>query len=308
MKFNNSINSKIFIIHNGDQIVAKDYLWKNLIDYYGLKYCLNIMPMTYLLNNNNDLTKLENDFNKNNIYILKKNIQRQEGLKISNNLSEIINNKNEYVIVQELLQDPYLINGRKINLRVYVLVVCYKNNYTVYVYNDGFMYYTKELFKAKSLDFNSNITTGYIARWIYDVNPLTHTDFKKYLDNSNRLLISSEKNLKNNNVILSTHVFNNIYKLITDVFTAFYKKIGNSSINDKLYNVTSFQLFGVDVAIDTNLNAKIIEVNKGPDLNSKDERDGKLKIQLIKDMFNIINILPNNNNNNKFIKIINLEN
>ena len=47
-------------------------------------------------------------------------------------MNDIKNKENDekndypYVVVQELLQDPYTISGRKINLRVYVLVV--KNN------------------------------------------------------------------------------------------------------------------------------------------------------------------------------------
>jgi hypothetical protein len=55
---------------------------------------------------------------------MKKNIQRQEGLKISKDKNEILNcYKDGYAVVQELLQDPYLINGRKINLRVYCLFI-----------------------------------------------------------------------------------------------------------------------------------------------------------------------------------------
>jgi hypothetical protein len=294
--------NKVFIIHNADQIVAKDYLWKNLIAKYGLDECLNLMPMTYILYENNDIKRLKEEYEENKLFILKKNIQRQEGLKICNNINDIVKNKTEYVLAQELLQDPYLINGRKINLRIYVLVICNKNTYDVYAYNDGFMYYTKDLFKPNSTDFGPNITTGYIDRWVYDVNPLTHQDFREYLDKNTRELTPVEQTVRNKGIKLSKYVFNNINELIKKVFSAFHGKIGNG---EKLYDHLSFQLFGVDVAIDENLNAKIMEVNKGPDLGSKDKRDGDLKKGLIKDMLKTINAIENDDDN-KFIKVYSL--
>ncbi len=292
--------NRVFIIHNADQIVAKDGLWKNLNAYYGYDKTLTMCPNTYVLYEKNDIRRLQEDFDSNKIYILKKNIQRQEGLKISNNKDEIFTNKGGYILAQELLQDPYLIKGRKINLRIYVLVVCHKNKYQVYAYKDGFMYYTKDLFKQNSIEMGPNITTGYVDRWIYDVHPLTHEDFRKYLD-SKRPLSVAEKNVTTN---LSTHVFNNIYELVKDVFKAFYGKIGNG---EKLYNHMSFQLFGLDVAIDDKLNAKIMEVNKGPDLGSKDDRDGNLKRGLIKDILRIVKAVDDDSSN-KFLKVLDIEN
>ena len=298
MDLNENIENKVFIIHNADQLAAKDYLWKNLTAKYELDECLTLTPMTYILYEENDIKRLKQEYKNNKLYILKKNIQRQEGLKICNNLDDIIKNKKDYILAQELLQDPYLINGRKINLRMYVLVVCNKNNYDVYVYNDGFMYYTKDLFKQNSTEFGPNITTGYIDRKVYEENPLTHQDFRKYLDTDRELTSDEQTVIKSNNK-LSDYTFNNIYELIKKVFSAFDGKIGNG---DKLYNHISFQLFGADVAIDKKLNAKIMEINKGPDLDSKDKRDGDIKKGIIKDILKTIGAVENDDNNN-FIKI-----
>ncbi len=297
-------NDRTFIIHGADNIVAKDYLWKNLVLSYGIENAVKLSPMTYLLYDKNDLKRLNQDFEQDKIYIMKKNIQRQEGLKITNDMNEILENKNGYVLVQELLQNPYLINKRKINLRVYVLVLCYKNNFEVFMYKNGFMYYTKDEFKKGSTDAGPNITTGYIDRWVYDVNPLTHEDFKTYLDNTNnRTLNDPESVVVTNGQKVSDFVFDNIEGLIRTVFGAFYNKIGNKSDNNKLFNQISFQLFGVDVAIDDKLNAQIMEVNKGPDLGSKDVRDGDLKRGLILDILRTTGVVANNIGN-KFKKIV----
>jgi hypothetical protein len=296
-------DAKYFIIKDADQLIGKDLLWHNLVNHYGIQKASTLMPMSYILNNNDDIARFKNDYNTNNLYILKKNIQRQEGLKITNNLDEIIKGKDEnYVVVQNLLQDPYIItdnlnnkiNNRKINMRFYILVVCKNKDMDVYVHNNGFMYYTPESFIKGSMDTSSNITTGYIDRKVYDVNPLTQQDFREYLDNPKRQLNQYETNLRNQNLIISQVVFNRIYELIKDVFIAIFGKINvNSKITDKL----SFQLFGADIATNDKLESCMIECNKGPDLGSKDARDGDVKYKVVSDIFRIIKVIDDNDKN-----------
>jgi hypothetical protein len=312
-KPNENPNAKFFIIKDADQIIGKDLLWFNLVNYYGILKASSIMPMSYILINPDDINRFKKDFNKNNLYILKKNIQRQEGLKITNNLDEILDaKKDNYVIVQKLLQDPYIIsdninntiNNRKINMRFYILVVCKYNNIYVYVHDNGFMYYTPESFIKGSLDMNSNITSGYIDRQVYDVNPLTHHDFIKYLDNSERQLNIYETHIRNQQLIISNVVFKRIYDLLRDVFIAVYNKINK---NSKIFDKISFQLFGADIAINNQLIPSLMEINKGPDLGSKDKRDGDVKYKVVSDIFRTIHII-NDNNTNNFIHILSINN
>ena len=60
---------------------------------------------------------------------------------------------------------------------------------------------------------------------------------------------------------------------------------------------------GADVAINKNGDAQIMEVNKGPDLGGKDERDTKLKCLLVEHMLEIVGVLPMSDSN-EFIKVI----
>jgi len=47
-----------------------------------------------------------------------------------------------------------------------------------------------------------------------------------------------------------------------------------------------------------------MEINKGPDLDAKDERDKAVKLKVQKDIFTIIDPINNENiNNTRFIKI-----
>lgn len=300
-------NGKYFLIDDSDLMVAKEELWKTVVKKYGKKQAIKMMPKSYLLDSQENINKFKDDFDSNKIYIMKRNIQRQEGLNIINSLPDILkiveNDKNseyKYIIIQELLQNPYLISDRKINLRIYVLVVCKGDSMEVYMYNDGFMYYTAEKFIHNSLESGPNITTGYIDRKVYEENPLTHQDFKKYLDDLKRPLTRKEKDILYNNGSLANYTFNNIQTLIKNVFAAYKNSIGK---NKKLYNNVKFQLFGVDVAISDTLDAQIMEINKGPDLGAKDKRDSDLKHNLVRNIFYIVNLNLDKNFKNNFIKL-----
>lgn len=287
---------KIYYLHNTDNIVSKILLWKILHGIYGINTALSFAPMTWDLHEKEDYNHFIDYFNKNKgLYILKNNNQRQEGLKIINSLEEITQNKIDYLLVQELLQNPYLIRKRKINLRVYCLVV--KDNdkkYSVYIYKDGFMYYTPEYFEKNSIDFKKNITTGYIDRQVYEENPLTHQDFRDYLD-SERELTEIEKYIRKNGIMLSEYIFSQIYILLKYVLRAYADHIGKDS-----YGV-NFQIYGADIAINDHLQPQIMELNKGPDMKAKDGRDKQLKKSLSHDILKVIGLEKDKNNN--FIKV-----
>ena len=276
------------MLNNTDLMVSKWHLWEFLNNKYGENFAGTLVPKSWNLSIDALYNKFLISYDKNKLYIAKNNQQRQEGLEIIDDINKI--DRKKYILIQELLQNPYLINGRKINLRIYCVVIRNKNNVKCYYYNDGFMYYTPELFIKGSKDFKRNITTGYIDRKVYDENPLTHKDFKKYLD-SERPLTTIEKNIKdtNTNINISSYKFKNINDLLKNVLDVFVDKLGNSDLG------YSFQLYGIDVAIDDELNAMMMEINKGPDISVKDERDGAVKRQLIKDMLKITGLIKFDN-------------
>lgn len=284
-----SSDQNVFIIDGADQISSKKYLWKNLRKAYDLDTLKKMMPSTYILSSKSDLIRFRKDYKKDKLYILKKDIQRQQGLKITKNLNEIIKAASDgYVVVQELLQDPYLIKGRKINMRFYILITCVDNKVSCYAHKNGFMYYTKLPFKKNSGEWKHNITTGYIDRKVYAENPLTHDDFRDYLN-------KNEKKNKLNGKI----VFNRIYNLLKKAMHGIRISICNKK--HKTHH-KSFQLFGIDIGLSDKLEPVLIEVNKGPDMGSKDKRDGDLKYGVMEDIFKTLKLISKGNDEN-FIKL-----
>lgn len=294
---------RIFMLNNTDHMVSKLALWKYLKYKYGDVTASTMIPYTWDLTDSAEVENFKKQYNKNKIYLTKNNQQRQEGIEIHTTLDSIISSKDKYLLVQELLQDPYLVNGRKINLRVYVLII--KDNYNnikLQVYRDGFMYYTPKLFEKNKSTFDHNITTGYVDRQVYVENPLTHADFREYLDDPSRTLTQIEEYYRKMypDKKLSEYIFSQMYQLIASVFETYENVVGTIS------HGVSFQLYGVDIAINDKLQSMMMEINKGPDLGAKDERDKNLKINLSNDILKSVGL--EEDTNNKFMTVLELLN
>jgi hypothetical protein len=239
----------------------------------------SIIPNSYDVTNTESIQRLMQDYNT--TYILKKNIQQQKGLLIINNMSDLINalkTDKEYVVCQELLKDPMIVAKRKINIRIYLLVVMRPGKECeFYMYNNGFMYYASREWDMNSIDYDVHITTGLTPdRSIYNSSPLTYQDLIKQDVKRGALL---DKNIKS------------ALSIVKSKYAPYFKEM---NVN---VPVTSFSLFGCDFAPSSSATVTIMEVNKGPDLSYKD-RDGQIKEDMTSDMLNLVCL--GNNENNRF--------
>ena len=286
----------VFGICGCDTIASKSSLWKTIESYYGRDKARQYMPESYILRNDEQLNNFKRIFDPSRVYILKKKIQRKKGIKISNNLDEIIKARNEkFVLVQEKV-DSLIINKRRMNLRIYLVVKCREGYKELYMHDNAKCLYTSkdvDESKAKSgtpEEFESLITNSYVTELtIYNTNPLTLDQLCKYIEQNynvpkEKLMASIEENLK-------------------VVFKALLTKLCNC---DNIHKNGQFQLFGADVILDTNLNPYMLEINKGPDMKHKDEADRLLKKKVIFDTFNLMNVVKPKNNEykNMFRKLI----
>jgi hypothetical protein len=140
------------------------------------------------------------------------------------------------------------------------------------------MYYTPKHFKKDSKERDENITTGYIDRQVYIDNPLTHHDLYKFLDKE------QSKTLKNN--------MHNLFTTLKNIYKNEINILNKDTIQYR------FNIFGVDVAPDVNLDVKIMEVNKAPDLSYKDERDSAVKFNMVQDALTIVKLSKKGNPKN----------
>jgi hypothetical protein len=266
LPYKEKCNYKIFAVNGIDLLANKKILAEKLKG-------TGLAPESYPLDSPQAKKQLLDDHYPGKIYIVKANRQRQTGNLITRDLEYIVNKawNEQYVVAQELLQNPFLVNGRKINMRVYVLIVIKGNMCAWYVYNDGFIYYAPELFVKGSLEDGVNITSGLKDRSIYKDNPLTHKDLYQFIGSQ------QAKKLQNN---------------IKDVFHKLYLRYRDELVEkNKGSPGFKFCIYGADIAPDEKLDVKIIELNKGPSLDKKDERDGDLKYSMARDAFGLLGII-----------------
>ena len=272
---NNYYNKFIFGINGCDNIVSKNKIWYLLVKFHGRNNATKLMPESYILDDKNDMKLFKKHYSKNTIYILKKNIQRKEGLKLTKNYFEISNaGKEKYRVVQKYMRNLYLINKRKVNLRIYLLIVIKNNKKQFYLSHKGKCIYTKKEYKDDDFDFEANITSYHLDMNIYKKNPRNFKELSKYFrENGKDPLIF----FKNTELLL--------YYICKAISGHIYQ-------SNNLKGTTSFQLFGLDVIFDKNLHPYLLEFNKGPDMIPRDSIDEKMKLDVQKSMFATVGIIP----------------
>jgi len=283
----NGDRSKIIFGINGcDNIVSKNGIWNILKTKYNRKLASQLMPTSYILYDPDELKHLKDDYKEGDIYILKKNVQRKEGLKLTKDMNEILMaSKENYRVAQKYMRNLYLINNRKINLRIYLLVVIKGNNKKFYISRKGKCIYTYKEYNDDDFDFESNITSYHLDMNVYKKNPRNFQELIDYIDGRG----DDGKKL-----------FRNIEKLMVYSSKAMSDKVYQS---DNLKGTTTFQIFGGDVIFDKNLHPYLLEFNKGPDMSARDKIDEFMKSDVQYDMFSLVGLMPYDYKTNSFFLV-----
>ncbi len=253
----------IFGINGCDKMVSKNNIWATLKKYYGFDQASQIMPSSYVLEDEADMKQFKRDYQSDTIYILKKNVQRKEGLKLTKDYEYITKKaaKEDYKVVQNYIRNLYLINGRKVNLRIYLLVVLRGDERKFYISDLGKCIYTNKKYNDNDLDFESNITSYHLDMSVYKENPRTFEELRTYMSSRG-----------DDPSLFFVKIHQILQKMCMALSNDFYQ-----SKNIRERNAISFQLFGVDVIMNDKLEPYLLEVNKGPDMSARDEEDKKMK-------------------------------
>jgi hypothetical protein len=283
----------VFGLKGCDTIVSKNSLWDLLEKSFGRDKAKNIMPESFVLNNREHINLLVNQFinNPDLIVICKKNIQRKNGLLLINNIDQISNAiREDYKVAQIYKKDLLLIMERKVNLRIYLLIVVDENNrLTAYINKKGKCLYTNKKYNGNNMDFESNITSFNVDQDLYKTYPHTLNDLGYYLNkmgyNWKRIWFEIE----------------NIFKAVMEASYQNFKK------PDNLKNKICFQLFGADIILDKNGKPFILEINKGPDMVPKFDKDYGLKKNVYNETFNKLGLTKSKKNDYQKILYIELD-
>jgi len=255
----------------------------------------NYMKETYLYPEDKEiiLRKFENyKIDKNNLWIVKpKNGNTGKGVHIFKSLE---NESNEFLI-SKYVTNPHLINGKKYDLRIYVLVTGLKP-LRIYINKEGLARIAAEKFSLNEDNYSNSFVH------------LTNTGVNK---NSKEYVFAQDFNSENANK-LSLHTYQRYLSKEKANYDLIWKKIkdiaiktvisGHKNLVEKLdeFNLNDrsfFNLYGYDIIIDDKYQPYLLEVNRRPDMVVFDKMDKIVKEKIFVDTLNIVGIIPFSHDN-----------
>jgi len=121
------------------QLGRKDNLWKNFFRMKSLFVKeFNFMPLTYIFPE--DKNKFHKNYDKEKMYIIKPVASsRGRGIRLLGKLKNIP----ERCLISEYISNPLIINNKKFDLRLYVVITSY-NPLKIYLYDEGLVRFASE--------------------------------------------------------------------------------------------------------------------------------------------------------------------
>ncbi|KAF6770152.1 hypothetical protein AHF37_11275 [Paragonimus kellicotti] len=184
----------------------------------------------------------------------------------------------ETYVVSRYIDNPYLLCGRKFDIRVYVLVTSF-SPLRAWVYRDGFARFSNTRFSLDSIDDQCILL---------QVKSITYWNSLKQRRNIavQRLLpdYDAEKGCKWSvcklrRFLQAQYGYHKIAKLfhqIDMIFVISLLSVQKIMIQDK----RCFELYGYDILLDNNLKPWLLEINASPSLTASSKEDYILKVCL----------------------------
>jgi len=205
-------------------------------------------------------TEIINPNNSNNLLIYNSNknkspsncLSNDEKEKKKNSMAQIKYRSNS-ILIQKYIENPLLYNGRKFDVRVWVLVT---HKLEVYVFKEGHLKTSSSKYDINNINKQIHLTNYSVQKYcdnfskFEEGNEVPFKDFQLYLDNEyGKEIINVKKD-----------IFKKIKKLIEISCRSVQNKI---NLNSRNY---CFEIFGYDFMIDANFNIFLLEVNTNPGL------------------------------------------
>ena len=210
------------------------------------------------------------------------------------------------LIVQRYLGDPYLINNKKFDLRMYVLVTG-ADPLRVYVHEEGLTRISTRDYSLKNIkDRFAHLTnysinkkaSNFVAADEAKVSPSTAENgnfegeregFKWSLPAFKRWLAEQES------VAVMERTMKKIHDVIAKTVIAAEPDLSHSLHSSVNYRTNCFELFGFDIFLDGRLDPHLIEVNISPSLMGSSPLDKRIKGTVISDVCHIVGFQPFDN-------------
>ena len=273
-----------------NELTRKDLLYKNLSKlkelFPGTKF--DFLPESYILPNEFTFLKDKMDKNPNQFWIVKPVASSQgRGIFLTKNITDIPTN--HQTIASRYITNPFLINKKKFDLRIYAFVTSIIP-LRIYRFKEGLTRFSANKY---SLDINDRC--AHLTNYAVNKNNKNYIQNESPFEvdyNSSKWTLTSLKQYLEENGIRSDLIFEKIDDIIIKTFISCENNLVNAISKYCSYQENCFELYGFDILIDEHLNCWLMEVNLSPNLHFDAAIDLKIKGEMIAEMFDLIRIVP----------------
>lgn len=251
----------------------------------------DFFPKTYCLPTEKNLVRKVFDEKKpNDVYIIKPDASsRGRGIFLTRRIEDVPFTEN--FIVQKYIKSPFLIDGLKFDMRIYVVITSV-DPLKIYIYKDGLARFATEEYLPPT-GSNLNNMFQHLTNYAINKNSKNFQFCKdpEYAETGHKRSLRSIWTYLDKKGIDSKLIWasmgKNIVKTICSI-QPILKQIYKSSRPDDFHGGSCFQLLGFDIILTSKLKTKVLEVNHAPSLNSDTPFDFKMKSEMLKNMFELI--------------------
>ena len=253
-------------------LTGKRAIWVRLVQTHGARGAEALAPPTWLLDHEPDRVRLRAQFTP-GLYVLKSRREHRRGLQLVRHLDDILAVRRD--IVQRVLTSGLQLDGRRVQLRLYLLLTQHRGTLTVRLYDDGRCLYGA----ASGAPFEVYLHTQ-------QVHP------REGLPTTLQQLIDDSR------TPVDATLMSHLRALIGKVVAAARPRL---LATRHLDHARCFQLFGVDVILTDQGKPVFIEANKGPSLTPTSRDDERFKRTMLRQLLAATDVLAGNGS--RFVSI-----
>lgn len=210
-----------------------------------------------------------------------------KGIFLFNKLSQITQWKSDYrwkpdnpgveaYVVQRYIANPYLVGGKKFDMRLYALVTSFQP-LTVYVYRSGFCRFSASRYSNDPADVVNNFVH------------LTNVAIQKTADNYNADTGGKWEIKRLKGFLAAKHghqAADECFTAMQDIMLLSLQSVSKVMMSDR----HCFELYGYDIMLDDTLKPWLLEVNASPSLTANTREDYDLKYKMLSDVLDIVDM------------------
>jgi hypothetical protein len=194
-------------------------------------------------------------------------------------------------VVQNYIHNPFLIDGFKFDLRLYVAVTSY-DPLRIYLYPEGLVRFSTEKYDLSNLDSRLAHLTNFSLNK-FSKKFVANDDVEED-DKGQKWSVSALKRYMETHGVDHVKIWDGIEDVIIKTLLSVENTILKKTETLRCQHKSFFEIYGFDVLIDENMKPHLLEVNILPSLGVPSPLDKKIKISLLQNTLHMSGVTPFN--------------